>query len=321
MNLSYYFNYLPMRNKIILSIFLGIASLGFGQDFHKISAWDEQVNMELESFLEGSRIIKERKVAVFDCDGTLLGQSPYYLADEALYSYAENHYSGKEDSLSIAKMTVIDSLLNGNNVGMDYVKRRISFLSDLTIAEVEQIGEDMFYDKYQNKFYPEMKQLLANLKEYGFEIWVVTASPEILYQRFVSENTGIPLNRIIGVKSVIHDGKVTRKLVQPVPQDGGKADAIETFIKVKPQFVAGNSRGDLEMMNESVGLKLIVNPDNSKKMSNEEVANLNGKTLKEYWKSQSAVIVTCKDISEGNYSYVSEELKLRKNTEHHPNQN
>lgn len=31
--------------------------------------------------------MKSRKVAVFDCDGTLIGQRPYYLNDEALFSY------------------------------------------------------------------------------------------------------------------------------------------------------------------------------------------------------------------------------------------
>lgn len=66
------------------------------QEFHQISSWEQSVNTKLESFLEGTRIIKERKVAVFDCDGTLLGQSPYYLADEALYSYAHEKYAGKK---------------------------------------------------------------------------------------------------------------------------------------------------------------------------------------------------------------------------------
>jgi phosphoserine phosphatase len=304
-----------MKNRLFLFSFLATAVFFnvSAQEFHKISGWNEWVNNELESFLDGTRIIKNRKVAVFDCDGTLLGQSPYYLADEALYTYAEQKYSGKEDSLSLAKMMVIDSLLHGNNVGKDYIQRRISFLSGLSTTEVERIGEEMFHEKYERKFYPEMKQLLANLENYGFEIWVVTASPEILYQKFVSENMGIPMNRIIGVKSVIHDGKVTRTLVQPVPQDDGKADAIQTFIKARPLFVAGNSRGDLEMMNESVGLKMIINPDDSKKMQNEEETELNGLTLKQYWQDHKALIVTCEDIPEGDYEYVSEELGVRKN--------
>ena len=303
---------------ILYFLFCGISWNISGQEYQVIPGWNEQVNEQLKGFLNSTKIIKDRKVAVFDCDGTLLGQSPYYLADEALYSYAEEKFSIKEDSLSIVKMKVIDSLLHGNNVGLDYVQRRINFLSGLSINEVEQIGERMFHKKYQMKFYPEMKQLLANLKDYGFEIWVVTASPEVLYQKFVSENLGIPLHRIIGVKSVIRNGVVTETLIQPIPQDEGKAETIQTFIKSKPLFVAGNSRGDLEMMNESIGLKMIVNPDNSKKMEQEGGTSLNGNgfTLKEYWQKQNAIIVSCKDIPEGNYEYVSKDLKLRKNAEH-----
>lgn len=305
-----------MKNKLFVFLFFcGISVSLSAQEFHEISGWTDEVNNQIETFLKGTRIIKERKVAVFDCDGTLLGQSPYYLADEALYSYAEENYSNKEDSLSQAKMAVVDSLLHGNNVGLEYVQRRISFLSGLSTEDVEDIGKDMFHEKYEGKFYPEMKQLLANLEEYGFEIWVVTASPEILYQQFVSENTGIPLNRIIGVKSVVNDGKVTQTLVQPVPQDEGKAKTIQTFIKAKPLFVAGNSRGDLEMMNESAGLKMIVNPDDSKEMKNEKDPELNGHTLKHYWQKKDALIVTCRDVPEGNFEYVSEDLDIRRNTE------
>lgn len=307
-----------MRNRLCITCFLicGIFGQLSAQEYREISGWDQSINNRIQSFLEGTRIIKKRKVAVFDCDGTLLGQSPYYLADEALYSYGEENYSRKSDSISRTKMGIIDSLLHGNNVGMEYVQRRINFLSGLSVDQVEKVGEKMFYEKYETKFYPEMKQLLANLEAYGFEIWVVTASPEILYQKFVSENLGIALNRIIGVKSVIHDGKLTAKLIQPIPQDEGKAETIQTFIKAKPIFVAGNSRGDLEMMNESIGLKMIINPDDTKKMEDEVDSSLNGKTLKEYWQNQKALIVTCKDIAEGDYEYVTENLEVRKNAEH-----
>lgn len=89
-------------------------------------------------------------------------------------------------------MKIIDTLLKGDNEGTDYVRRRINFLSGLSAKEVEEIGENCFEEKYAHKFYPEMQELIANLKAYGFEIWVLTASPEILYQSFVSENLGIP---------------------------------------------------------------------------------------------------------------------------------
>ena len=52
--------------------------------------------------------------------------------------------------------------------------------------------------------------------------------------------------------------------MRPIPQDAGKAEALNTFIKARPILVGGNSRGDMEMMLESVGLRVIVNPDDTK---------------------------------------------------------
>ena len=297
---------------LIISVFYSFAG---AQTYRPVKNWTPEVNNKLESFLNSTIVIKERKVAVFDCDGTLLGQVPYYLADEALYSFAKTNYADKKDEFSKNKMKIIDRLLHGNNTGIDYVKERINFLSGMTAEEVQQTGEDCFHAKYQQKIYPEMRELLANLKEYGFEIWILSASPELLYQQFVHEELGIPVDRILGVKSVVRNDTVTNTLVVPVPQDEGKAQALETFIKARPLFVAGNSRGDMEMMNESVGLKLIVNPDNIKVEKGEESGAMNGNTVEEYWKKNGALIVHCKDISEGNYKYVSADwgIKLNKN--------
>ena len=93
----------------------------------------------------------------------------------------------------------------------------------------------------------------------------------MLYQRFVHEQPGIAPDHIIGVRSVVHSDTVTTTMILPVPQNEGKADAIQTFIKTRPLFAAGNSRGDMEMMNESAGLKMIVNPDDIKQIYSETI--------------------------------------------------
>ncbi len=288
----------------------------YAQTYRDVSGWDININNQLKSFLNSTLTYPDRKVAVFDCDGTLFGQSPYYLADEAVFEYANNHYKDKQDSISVVKMQVIDSLLNGDNVGVNYVKRRIDFLSGLTVKQVEGIGAHSFKEKYRFKFYQEMKEFLGNLKEYGFEVWVLTASPEILYQEFVHQNLGIPKNRILGVKSVISDGVITNELVQPVPQEEGKAKAIETFIKATPLIVGGNSRGDLEMMDTSIGIKIIVNPDNQKVYSNTIPNTLNGYTLKDYWKNQNAIEVFCKDVKDETVHFISEDWNVKVNKSH-----
>lgn len=219
-------------------------------DYKPIKGFQDSTNERLEAFLESTVPMKTRKVAVFDCDGTLFGQAPYYLADEALYDFAKRNYEGKTDSLSVAKMKIVDQLLHGDNVGVDFVQNRVRFLSGLTADQIQEIGDQMFHQKYQNKMYPEMKALISNLENYGFEVWILSASPELLYQKFCAEQLGLPEDRILGVKSTVGEGNiVSDQLVYPVSQDEGKADVVRTFIKTDPLFVGGNSRGDLEMMN------------------------------------------------------------------------
>ena len=299
---------------MVMTVTLVIASLMYVDaqtyTYKPIKGFPDETNAQLEAFFDSTVPMKTRKVAVFDCDGTLFGQVPYYLADEALYDFAQKNYAGKTDKKSKEKMAIVDKLLHGDNVGVEYVQNRIRFLSGLTPEEIQSIGNDMFQEKYQNKMYPEMKQLLANLKDYDFEIWVVSASPELLYQRFVAEQLGIPEDRILGVRSLVTaDGVVTDQLVYPVPQDNGKAEVVNTFIKAKPLFAGGNSRGDMELMNTSVGLKMIVNPDDKK--VEKEMGN---KTVKQYWDNDPrAITVYSNDVPEGNYKYVTGEWGVKKN--------
>lgn len=284
------------------------------QTYRYIKGWSKDVNDRIESYLNSTIITPGRKVAVFDCDGTLFKQAPYYLADEALYDYAKKTYEGKKDKLSKDKMAIIDNMLHGDdNVGMGYVEARVKFFAGLSPEEIANIGYETYHKKYEGQFYPEMKEFLANLKEYGIEIWVVTGSPEFLYQRFVSEELGIPLDRILGVKSIVRDGVTTDETVKPVTQDWGKTETIYTTIKARPIIVGGNSRGDMEMMDEATGLKIIVNPDNSK-VEQKHAGNMTGMTVKQYWdKDPNSIEVSCNDIPVGNHKYVSEEWGIKAN--------
>jgi len=201
---------------------------------------------------------------------------------------------------------------DGNNVGKPYVEDRVHFLAGLTPEEILEMGYACYQTSYRNKFYPEMKQLIANLKEYGFEVWILTASPEFLYQKFLAEELGIPEVNILGVKSVVVDGKLTDDIILPIPQDDGKANVIPTFIKTRPLVVGGNSRGDMDMLNQSCGLKIVVNPDD-KTVRGKEDGPMNGYTVKGYWEKEGALIVKCHDVREPGLRFHTEEWGIREN--------
>ena len=283
------------------------------QQYRPIATWPDETNARIEEFLNTTLTVTGRKVAVFDCDGTVFGQAPYYLADEALYDYADKKYKNRKDKESRQKMAILDRMVkDGNNVGKVYVEDRAHFLAGMTPEEVAKLGYDCYVESYQGKFYPEMKQLIANLKEYGFEVWILTASPEFLYQKFLSEELGIPEVNILGMKSVVVDGVLTNEIVLPIPQDDGKANVIPTFIKTRPLVVGGNSRGDMDMLNQSCGLKIVVNPDD-KTVRGPEDGPMHGLTVKGYWEKEGAVIVRCNDVRDPKVRFHTSEWGIRKN--------
>ncbi|MDR1743456.1 MAG: haloacid dehalogenase-like hydrolase [Dysgonamonadaceae bacterium] len=297
---------------LFFAVIFGAVPLN-AQKFVPIKGWSKEVNQRIETFLNSKKHYEGRKVAVFDCDGTVFGQVPYYLADEALYMYADENYKGKTDSLSLKKLAILNRMVeNGDNVSKEYVEDRVHFLSGLTADQIRQIGADCYQKSYKGRIYPEMKKLIANLKNYGFEVWILTASPELLYQKFVSEELNIPMLNIVGVKSVIENGVSSGTVIMPIPQDDGKGYTIETFIQAKPLIVGGNSRGDLDMLNLSSGLKIVVNPDNSTIRPKEDGV-IAGHTVKTYWEQNDGIIVYCKDSVDPGIGYHTEQWKIRRN--------
>ncbi|MDP4239505.1 MAG: haloacid dehalogenase-like hydrolase [Bacteroidota bacterium] len=296
----------------LITVFCLSAAIN-AQTYRYIKGWPKEVNDKLESFLNSTLPTKERKVAVFDGDGTTFGQVPYYLADEALYQYADDVLKKRNDAQARKKLAILDEMVkDGNNVGKPYVENRVHFLSGLTTEQIENIGYDCYRNSYKGKFYPEMKEFIANLKEYGFEIWILTASPEQLYQKFISQEFGLSNINVIGAKCVIIDGKTTDHIIPPIPQDDGKAQTIETFIKACPLVIAGNSRGDMDMLNESCGIKIVVNPDDVTVRGPED-GPMNGYTVKSYWEKEGAIIVKCNDVVDPKIKFHTTDWKIRQN--------
>ncbi len=270
-----------------------------GNTFQPIEGFDAKTNERIERFFLETKNYDKRKIAVFDGDGTVLGQAPHYMADECLYEVAKANPQKKADI--IKKMTKL------SNVSMEYVQLRVKFFEGDTVEYLRELGADCYKKYYNGKVFKPMVDLIRVLKENGFEVWIITASPETMYQKFLSEELHIPITNIVGVKSVVHEGKVTGTMVEPIPQDHGKKEAIETFVQEKPLLVGGNSRGDKEMIECSGNLKLIINPD-------EYVAEDQTESIAEYARRNNWVIAKIKDVPSTEFPYISSKIfNMKKN--------
>ncbi|NMB74451.1 MAG: haloacid dehalogenase-like hydrolase [Myxococcales bacterium] len=269
-----------------------------------IEGFDDAANRTLADFFARTAQHPGRKIAVFDGDGTTLGQVPHYLADECLYLHAQTHPERKPEV--IARMTPL------SNVSLPYVQDRVHYFSGMTLQELRDLGDECFRKYYATKIYPPMRELIRRLHDHGFEVWIVTASPEALYQKFLSRELSVPITRVLGVKSVIQGGVITDRIVEPVPQDEGKLQAIETFVQDRPLLVGGNSRGDKEMIEYSADLRLIVNPD-------EFVAPGQEMSMADYAKRHGFLIVRIRDVAEPGFPAVSSTVyHVRTNAPHEP---
>jgi len=258
--------------------------------FKNIDGFSEKINQQLATFFLRTKNEQGRKIAVFDGDGTVLGQTPHYLADEAMYQYAVEHPNQNPE--------IFQEMITQSNVSLPYVQNRVKYIAGMSLQEYRDLGEKYFNMYYANKIYQPMKQLIATLKQNNFEIWIITASPEGLYQQFLSKQLEIPITHVVGIKSVIKDGIITNQIIEPVPQDHGKKWAIESFIQDVPLFVAGNSRGDKEMIEFSKGLKMIVNPD-------EHIAHDQKESISDYAKKNGWLIARINDVPAKDFPSIS----------------
>jgi phosphoserine phosphatase len=268
----------------------GARSISEAPAIRPIQGFTTEANAELARFLVRATREPGRKVAVFDGDGTVLGQAPHYLADECLYAYARQHPERKPE--------LVAEMVEQSNVSMAYVQNRVRYLAGMSVREVGEMGERCFRELYPDKIFEPMRELIALLGAQGFEVWIVSASPEALYQGFLSRAFGLPPTRVIGVKSVVRGGVLTEEMVLPIPQDAGKKEAIETFVQAEPLVVAGNSRGDKEMIESSRGLRIIVNPD-------EHVAPDQGESVADYARRNGWLVVRIRDVPAPTFPAIS----------------
>ncbi len=149
-------------------------------------------------------------------------------------------------------------------------------LSGFSIDEISQLAEEVIKSEGGNirkvkvfgrerskglKARKEIVELINFLKSNGVEIWIVSASSEILVRQAM-KHFNIEAN-LIGVRNIITDGKITSELDIPLSMFGGKVDCIKKFIdkEKKPILGVGDSINDLPML-EYCEIKVVVNRQN-----------------------------------------------------------
>lgn len=92
-----------------------------------------------------------------------------------------------------------------------------------------------------------VRWMVDRLDAAGFEVWIVSASPEPLVEG-AAEVYGIPPERVVGVRSAEAGGRLTAQVLPPLPYRQGKVEALKATLAARPALVFGDAWSDYEIL-------------------------------------------------------------------------
>ncbi|WP_160008467.1 HAD family phosphatase [Rhizobium sp. 18055] len=208
----------------------------------------------------------EERIAVFDNDGTLWPEQPYYVqlafALDRVKLLAPQHpeWKAKEPFKSVLAGDLGAVAKSGPRGVAELV---VATHAGMTTTEFETIVSEWFstakHPKTGKRFldmtYLPMRELLDYLRANGFKTYIVSGGGVEFMRPIAQATYGIPPEQVIGSTietkfAIVDDVPVLRRLpkIDFVNDGPGKPVGINKFIGRRPVFVAGNSDGDYEML-------------------------------------------------------------------------
>ncbi|WP_197704448.1 HAD family phosphatase [Jatrophihabitans sp. GAS493] len=190
------------------------------------------------------------RVAVFDNDGTLWTEQPVYAQlMYALDRAAELGHPTTLQELHQGGMPALMQLLTLSHTGMttdefDEACRR--WLASAT--------DPRFGRHYPELVYQPMLELLSFLAENDFSCWIFSGGGTDFMRAWATDVYGIPPHRVIGsvgeteLRTGANGPELVKKGVQIVNDGAQKPSSIHRHVGQRPILAAGNTDGDLAML-------------------------------------------------------------------------
>jgi len=215
----------------------------------------------------------EDRIAVFDNDGTLWSEQPFYFQLgfmlDRVKVLAPEHPEWKETE-------PFKSVLAGDLKGITasgekgLVELGMATHAGMTTDEFAKIVTDWFAASkhpktgkpYNKMTFLPMRELLDYLRANGFKTYIVSGGGVEFMRPITEEAYGIPPEQVVGSTitteyALVDDVPVLNRLpkIDFIDDGPGKPVGINKFIGRRPIFAAGNSDGDYEMLRWVTGGK------------------------------------------------------------------
>lgn len=204
------------------------------------------------------------RIAVFDNDGTLWGEQPIYFqlvyaiqrlqekanADPSILTSDARKAAAKGDVEGVLAFGVegLVDVLAVSHSGMSVEAFQADVSDWLGTAIHPETGL-----RYGEMIYQPMLELLAYLRDEGFETWIVSGGGVHFLRSFAEKTYGIPPQQVMGSATPSEYDAATSQVIKLpgiafVDDKAGKPVGIDSRIGRRPIFAAGNSDGDFQMI-------------------------------------------------------------------------
>lgn len=207
-----------------------------------------------------------QRIAVFDNDGTLWSEKPAYFqllfAMERVEQLAPQHpeWASTQPFQAVLEGDMAALAESGEHGLLELV---MATHAGMTTTEFEQIVRDWIAEARHPRFdrpytelvFQPMLELLDYLRAHDFRTYIVSGGGIEFMRPWVEAVYGIPPEQVIGSSIEVtyemrDDGPVLVRLpeIDFIDDKAGKPVGIHKFIGRRPIFAAGNSDGDLQML-------------------------------------------------------------------------
>lgn len=253
-----------------------LASWTDGKAKQAILDFVENVSVDGPDFFEPAE-----RIATFDYDGTLWCEKPTYVqADFFLRRMREMI----EADPALAREQPYKAVAEGDQ---DFLSHLLDHAAELakgvteayagiTTEAFEQAVEKFFASvnhptlgvPYTSVGYRPMRELIELLEDREFTIYICSGGGRDFVRVVSGQMFGITRERVIGSGTTLEyrDGEVyrTKGVEEPFDEHGGKPVHIWTGTGRKPLLAAGNTNGDIAML-EIARFSLLVNHDDAER--------------------------------------------------------
>lgn len=181
------------------------------------------------------------RIAVFDCDGTLWGPDS---------GSAFMWWSMETGLLSAEATAWLNERYEGYKRGevseLAICGEMVQVYRGIPEETLREAAAKFFREKIEPHIFPEMLQVVRDLKAAATEIWAVSSTCDWVVEEGV-KRFGIPANHVLAACVECANG-IASDVLRDVPTDQGKVTSLARMDITSPDAVFGNSVHDAAML-------------------------------------------------------------------------